>query len=152
MLNKNLVNTGLPKIDVAIAPQGTNALLGDADVPTFVLGVGGNFTFDIGMSGDNAIELNHYVLEATPAVSKSITNVNNRFRMLASTAIAPGSIELGTRIGFDSFNPAPSGLRDAYISKFGTPSEGSVVWFRIKAINPRTGESSAYFTQTAIVS
>jgi len=151
MLNKNLVNAGLPKITTASAPKGANAVLDAAAIPVFDMGLGGNFTFSNGLQANNATELNDYVLEATPAVSPSVKNVQNRFRVLGRTTDLIGITPNAATITEYNFNMDSQGMRTQYISKFGAPTPGNVIYFRIKAINPVTGEASAYFTQQAIV-
>ena len=151
MLNKNLVNAGLSQITEAQAPLGTNAIFGASAVPVFDIGLGSTFTFANSLQFNNATTINDYVLEATPGVSSSINYVDNRFRVLALTAAAAGTQPVGTSIAETNFAATGAALKTAYESQFGAPSENSVVWFRIKAVNPKTGEASAYFTQKATV-
>jgi len=151
MLNKNLVNAGLPQITEAQAPLGTNAISGETTFPIYNLGLGASFTFDDTLQFDNASQLNEYVFEATPAVSSSINNVANRFRVLALTTGLNGTTPIASQITESNFAATGSAFKTAYESQFGVPAVGDVVWFRIKAINPKTGEASAYFTQKATV-
>jgi len=149
-LNDNLVTAGLSQIQTAQPPQGTNAVIGQDEDNGFNLDSGGAITFVYDLEGDNDEAENEYVLEATPALSPSIRNAENKFRVLARSAV-DGTTPSGNQLTEDAFSTDPATMAQAYYDKFGEPSEGDQVQFRIKAVNPVTGETSAYWYERFIV-
>lgn len=145
--NTNLLNAGLDQISRIIAPQGTNGLL-SASGSQFDLGSGTPlWDFQFNLETDNADEgaLNHFVLEAAPPHSESRRNVQNEYRVLAKTTDTSATAPTGSLIDTTAFFTDEAEAASAYADKFGMPNEGDVVSYRIKAINPRTGEVSSYF-------
>ena len=142
-LNGNLLNAGLPAISVALPPQGTNGILGASNFDLNVTNGDIELAFDT--ESDNATAGNTYVLEATPPIPNSISNVSNKYRSFRSTTMPDVTPFLGTSLESDNFAETRFILYDLYVAKFGTPSVGNTVYFRVKAINPTTGEVSAYW-------
>lgn len=73
------------------------------------------------------------VIYATAGLSPGISNFNNRLRLIAIGA------------------PAQSGtttlpITQAYIDRFGTPTEGAKIGYGLRIINAETGEASPMFT------
>lgn len=150
--NTNLINAGLPQISEISAPQGTNGIV-SAGNSSFDLGGGSSqwdFIFNLEES-TTSVTQNHYVLEAAPAHNASRKNVQNEYRVLEKTTTLggnPGST--GVINQNDFFNDAQEAAQ-AYADKFGLPTEGDVVSYRVKAVNPRTGEVSSYFYAQDVV-
>lgn len=151
--NTNLLNAGLSQINEIPAPQGTNGLVSDNN-SSFDLASGSatwDFNFGLEMDNANVGALNHFVLEAAPAHNASRKNVQNEYRVLAKTAEADSTPPQDPDLTESNFFTSASEAASTYINKFGAPNEGDVVSFRIKAINPRTGEVSTYFYSSETV-
>lgn len=148
-LNLQLANAGLPHINSAIAPEGTNAIIG-VDTPLAVSNTAGEISFTYQLEDVNNILDNSYVLEATPSVSPSIKNVSNLFRKLLDTNTTEGN-PVNAKITFSDFASTNAALYTAYVGRFGVPAVGSIVHIRLQAVNPRTGEASAYWYAQAKV-
>lgn len=151
--NTNLLNAGLSQINQITAPQGTNGIV-SAGSSSFDLGGGSelwDFVFDLEMGNGVSGTANHYVLEATPPHSQSKRNVDNEYRVLAKTTDLSATAPSGTQITQSAFFNDASEAGGAYMAKFGNPVEGDVVSYRVKAINPATGEVSSYFYHQDVV-
>lgn len=152
--NQNLANAELPLIDIIGAPRGTNGLVSE-DSNEFDVGAGDAWTFQFDLEFDNsAIQSpNDYVIEAAPPHSASKRNVENDYRKLRSTAGSDGLTPTTDTIAMSNFADVAGDMKPAYVAKFGTPNAGDVVSIRIYAVNPQTGERSAYFySNTTVVS
>lgn len=152
--NTNLLNAGLSQINEIPAPQGTNGLV-SAGGSAFDLQSGSpawDFQFELEMDNDPGTGTgNAYVLEATPPHNASKRNVKNEYRVLAKTAdFGTGQFQ-GTQLSQNEFFTDASVAATEYTDKFGAPDVGDVVSYRIKAINPRTGEVSSYFYSSNVV-
>lgn len=151
--NTNLLNAGLTQINEITAPQGTNGLV-SRNGSLFDLGSGSpqwDFNFDLEMDNASATALNHFVLEATPPHNASRRNVKNEYRVLAKSADHSTTPPQDPELTHTSFFADGPDAADKYVDKFGMPEEGDVVSYRVKAINPRTGEVSSYFYQSDVV-
>lgn len=151
--NTNLLNAGLNQISEIPAPQGTISIV-DSPSGNFDLMSGDpiwDFSYQLESAG-GGVTACHYVIEATPPHSQSKRNVDNEYRVLAKTAdISPTPVAPGGFLSESAFFADDQAAASAFISKFGTPAVGDVVSYRIKAVNPETGEVSAYFYASNIV-
>lgn len=141
--NQNLLYADVDMISSIGAPEGTIGVISQETAPVFDIGAGDVFSIDYNLESTNDGPDNEYVLEATPAHSASIKNVENQYRKLATSA-ADGITPAGTQLDSAAFSSADD-LIGAYEAKFGEPSEGDIVSFRMHAVNPNTGEKSAYW-------
>lgn len=150
--NTNLLNAGLDLIETIPAPEGANGIVA-SDGSLFDLAGGTpawDFQFDLEATNSEAGE-NHYVLEAAPPHGQSKKNVQNQYRVLAKTTDISATAPQDELINqSDFFTDAPTAASD-YIAQFGAPLEGDEISFRIKAINPATGEVSSYWYENTIV-
>lgn len=151
--NTNLLNAGLDQISEITAPEGTNGLVRRVN-GAFDLASGSatwDFTFSLETDNSPTNVGNHFVLEAAPAHNASRKNVQNEYRVLAKSAdLSPTPLNDDT-LDVSTFFADSGAAATAYADKFGLPTEGDVVSYRIKAINPRTGEVSSYFYDEATV-
>lgn len=150
--NTNLINAGLPQITEIPAPQGTNGVVAK-QAGQFDLGGGSAlWDFEFNVEGQNSLLGNcHYVLEATPPHNQSRKNVQNEYRVLAKTTDLSGTPFSGATFTQNDFFNDSAESAQAYADKFGMPEEGNVVSYRIKAVNPATGEVSSYFYADEVV-
>lgn len=148
-LNQQLLLAGLSAISEALTPQGTNPVL-DASGQMTVDVTSQSVGFEFVLATDNGVANNVYILEMTPPMSPSVKNVSNRYRVIGSSVQNGGTTPLNNAINEDAFATNSLALWGLYTSKFGAPSAGDVVYLRIKAINPVTGEVSAYFYDSVI--
>lgn len=152
--NTNLLNAGLVQINEITAPQGTNTVLSEVS-NDFDIGSGNAWTFDFDLeSNQGAVGTpNEYVLEAAPPHSASKRNVQNEYRILRSTAGSDGLTPPSDSLTMSNFAVNDDDMKPAYEAKFGEPKAGDIVSIRIYAINPSTGERSAYFySDTTVIS
>ena len=152
--NQTLLNADLPMIQTISAPQGTNAVVSEVG-NIFDVGSGNawDFTFNLEEDQGNLDTESEYVLEATPPHSASKRNVQNLFRKLRTTAGPNGDLPPAQSLVSANFDDPSDDMKSVYEAKFGTPSEGDVVSIRIYAVNPKTGERSAYFySDTTVIS
>lgn len=150
-LNGNLLNASLPAITNALPPEGTNTIALSADPITFDIGLTTQLSVSLNLAQSNEDPKNHYVVEATSPYSQSVSNVANKFRKLRSTAQSGGTIPPASSLTNVMLAAEPAGLYNAYIARFGTPAVGDKVSFRFRAINPRTGEVSAWYYKDSTV-
>jgi len=64
---------------------------------------------------------------------------------------ADNAAPAGDLISESEFAADAEALYNIYVDKFGAPSEGNQIQFRIKAVNPNTGETSVYWNSRIIV-
>lgn len=151
--NTNLLNAGLDQINEITAPQGTNGVV-SAGPSQFDLASGvpsWDFAFNLEADNSSALNANHYVLEATPPHSLSRRNVQNEYRVLAKSVDLAVNPPSGSTISQTTFFADADDAVAQYADKFGLPNEGDVVSYRVKAVNPNTGEVSSYFYQQDVV-
>lgn len=148
-LNTQLLNAGLPSISLALSPQGTNPIT-SSDTLSIAVG-GASFDVEFGLSEDNTVPGSEYIIEVTPPHSASIKNVKNLFRQLRSTAQSGGSTPASLVVSASNWYVDDGAMYTAYTSRFGALAAGDVIDMRVKAINPNTGEESAYWYATAVV-
>lgn len=151
--NTNLLNAELPKINTITAPQGTNAVLREAN-NDYDIGSGDTWTFSFDLEDDqgDVVTPNEYVIEAAPPHSPSKRNVQNEYRILRSTAGSDGLTPPADSLTMSNFAVSEDDMKPAYEAKFGTPKAGDIVSIRMYAVNPATGERSSYFySETAVV-
>lgn len=147
-LNIQLATAGLPPISTCLPPAGTNAIKSQASPTVVTNATSIAFAFDLGKS--NATPANEYVLEATPPVSPSINNVTKLYRVLGASNQNGGATPPLALLKEEAFAATPAALYQLYKDKFTEPEVGAKVCFRIKAVNPDTGENSAYWYFNAI--
>lgn len=146
-LNTQLLNANLPAISLALSPQGTNPIFSTtANAATITL-----IDLEFDLSADNATLGIEYVLEATPPHSASVKNVANLYRRFSATTSALGTTPPADQLKSDMFSTSATTLYNEYALQFGALTVGDVVDFRVKGINPATGEESAYWYVTTVV-
>lgn len=150
-LNTNLMTAGLPMIATAVAPQGTNGIIGSSSGSVFDIGTGDIFSLALILEEDNTVPDNTYVIECTPGISASKNFVENEFRVITSTSIGTGSNPTSAGLSNTDFAGGADGLLNLYTAKLGTPSVGDIVHFRVWAVNEDTGEVSAKWYGNATV-
>ena len=135
-LNQNLAQVGISHLSVPPVPSGVNAPTG-INISTFEIS-GGSLLMDVQAAlADLTDNTTRVVLEATPPLSPGLRNANNRFRQIASGTVTAGLVTFDT---------------DAdYTNVFGLPAVGTQVQFRVRSINPDSGEASVHFKATTIV-
>lgn len=148
--NQNLANADLPLINTIGAPEGTNAVVSVNSAPVFDIGAGETFDFTFDLELSNVLPANEYVLEVTPAHNASKKNVENLFRKFKTTA-GDGTTPSVQTVSESDFAADGNTLIQDYFAKYGEPAQGELVSFRVKAVNPNTGEVSVYWQESVMV-
>lgn len=126
-LNKNLVQSGQPSIDVAPA----KVEMPEISIFTAAINTTGE---SVSFAGLPTISSGSYQLSATPVLSPGVSFAKNKFRVIgyyADIAVAGEAIFL------------------AYQNKFGTVADGDNIQFQVKYIAP-TGQASVPLINKAI--
>lgn len=118
-LNTNILVSGGAVVTTPPAPTASPAYV--TLTPTAAAGAG---TLSIAFAATPVPANVAYVIEATPQVSPGISNVKNKYRVLAVLAPAAAS---------------PYNGFAAYTAKFGSLVAGQVIGFRVKAVSKTTG-------------
>lgn len=138
-LNNNLLYAGQSILSSPLAPQGVNA---PVTTSMFIIernaaGTGfnvGDVEVDLATSGDNTTIV---VLEMTPPLSPGVKNAAPRFVRVLQDTVSNSNVVLNFEV--------------QYAAMFGIPAEGTQVQLRVFAVNPATGEKSAFLGDTTLV-
>lgn len=130
-LNINLTNVGASTLTDPPSPQEV-LNIGNITV-TAAAGAG---TVSIAWTS-GAVPADHSVIvEATIGVSPGVNFVKSKYRVIKTIASA-------------ATTPNAAGI--AYVAKFGAMTAGQKLFVRVKTVNEITGQSSTYFSDSAII-
>lgn len=145
-LNTNLALVGVAANDDAPVQAGA-AQLGP---PTVIMDIGAGATDALSIAMETAVNTSaqdsFLYVEATPPVSAGRTegSIKNLFRGVNSgpTIVGVQIVANGSPIAYTDSDFTAPGIASNYVSLFGLPDEGQKVFWRFRAINQTTGESS----------
>lgn len=149
-LNTNLMTAGQSMITTALPPGSINAVVSTSD-QLLINATLGELSFTLNLLGTNLDYGTVYVVEATPGYSSSIKNVENQYRVLLNTSSPNASAPTGNQLDEENFGTDSGTVYDAYVARFGVPTDGNRVSLRIWGVSPVTGQVTSKWVMSTIV-